>query len=68
MQRSGPVLSSLAAMTPAAQKPLTKQRQAAAAAPVAVHTSGPEPIGGGSVFVQGRHRVRCQNITLRPPR
>jgi hypothetical protein len=58
------MVSEAAAMTPAAaQEPLAEQRQAGAAAPVAVRTGQPELVGRGRSVAWGRHRGRKQQIT-----
>ena len=52
------------AMTPAAaQEPLAEQRQAGAAAPVAVRAGQPGLVGRGRSVACGRHRGRRQQIT-----
>ena len=51
-------------MTPAAaQEPLAEQRQAGAAAPMAVRTGLPERLDRGDSGACGRHRGRRQQIT-----
>jgi hypothetical protein len=68
MHEPRPVVSSAAAMTPAAtQEPLTQQRRAGPTAPVAVRTRLPGLISRGSVVVSGRYRDRRQQIIGRRP-
>ena len=58
------MMGKAAAMTPAAaQEPLAEQRQAGAAAPVAVRTGQPGLVGRGDGGACGRHRGRRHQIT-----